>query len=208
MKHGSLLTLPEFTLQCLADPVASRLVNFSQVLARYARFFGPNALRIASYNGTIEAGEDLLIHFCRHFLAWPDPPPTGIGRVNESLDMVDSEIIRALNALEWTRAREGRQRLYHRYIEARPSLPIQSIVESAMQFTVDAVRIDDAAPALAQLHANLSGHYRYAMVEPMPPDGLFAPRCMDVNYIRNDYLFADGVMEKLRNIQATLLQAG
>lgn len=208
LKHGSLLTLPEFTLQCLGDPVNSHVVNFSQVLARYARFFGPNALRIASYNRVIETSDDLLSHFCRHFLAWPDPPPSGLGRVNESLDMVDSEIIRALNALEWTRAREDRQRLYHRYIEAKPSLPIQSIVESAMQFTVDAVRIDDTSPALARLHATLSDHYRYAMVEPLPPGGLFAPRCSDVDYIRNDYLFADGIMEKLRGIQKTLLQAG
>lgn len=207
MKHGSLLTLPEFTLQCLGDPVASHVVNFSQILARYARFFGPNALRIASYNRVIETGEDLLPHFCRHFLAWPDPPPTGLGRINESLDMVDSEIIRALNALEWTRAREGRQRLYHRYIAAKSSLPIQSIVEGAMQFTVDAVRIDDASSTLAPLHTTLSTHYGYAMVEPLPPEGLFAPRCTDVNYIRNDYLFADGTMEKLRGIHKTLLQA-
>jgi hypothetical protein len=208
VKHGSLMTMPEFALSCLGDPTASEVVNFDRVLARYAAVFGAGNLRIASYNGVLEADEDLLVHFCRSFLAWPDVPPTGVGRVNESLDMVDSEILRALNALEWTRAREARLRLYHRYMAARDTLPVRWLVEQSIQYTVDSIRIDDAAPPLARLHSDIARRYRPVLVPPSPGSGLFEPRSSGVLYIRPDYIWAEGVMETLRGMQETLLAAG
>jgi hypothetical protein len=208
VKHGSLMTLPEFVLSCLSDPAASTMVNFGLVLSRFAAVFGVGNLRIASYNGVLEAGEDLLTHFCRCFLGWPDVPPSGFGEVNVSLDMVDSEIIRALNALEWIRAREGRLRLYHRFMTAREGLPVRWLVEQSMQYVVDCVRINDAAPGLAQVHAGIVERYRPVLVAPLPKGALFEPRSSEVLYIRPDYLMAEGVMETLRGMQTTLLGAG
>lgn len=208
VKHGSLMLLPEFVLSCLGNPAASSLVNFNLVLARYAAVFGAGNLRIASYNGVLESNEDLLTHFCRSFLGWPNVPPSGFGQVNVSLDMVDSEIIRALNALEWTRARDARQRLYHRFVATRANLPIRWLVENAMQYVVDRLRIDDAAPALAQLRGAIVERYRSVLVPPLPDGGLFEPRSAEVLYIREDYLMAPGVIEKLREMQTTLLAAG
>jgi hypothetical protein len=206
IKHGSLTTLPEFALSCLADPVASQEVNFEHILARYTAVFGAQALRLVSYNGVIEARMDLLPHFCQHFLGWSNPPPTGLDRVNQSLDMVDTEIIRALNALEWIRAREDREKLYKPYLEAKAELPIRFLVEKSMRFLVNSIRFDDAAPALARLHSELSGRYQAALVPPFPVASLFRPQRAEVNYIRQDYLFADEVMDTLRAIQAKLLQ--
>ena len=204
VKHGSLVTMPEYVLMCLGDPTASPIVNFCHILDRYATVFGSGAIRMASYNGTLEAGEDLVTHFCRNFLSWPDPPPTGLGRVNPSLDMVDSEIIRTLNTLEWTRARDARQLLHKRYVSAKAELPVRWIVEKSMQFVVNTLRIDDASPALAQLHSAIAGRYRSALVPPFPAGGLFEPRIADLTYVRPDYLLAEGVMEVMRTMQATL----
>jgi hypothetical protein len=205
VKHGSLTTLPEFVLSCLGDPTASEVVNFDRVLGRYATVFGAENLRVASYNGVLAAGEDLLTHFCRCFLDWPGVPPTGFGQINVSLDLVDSEVLRALNALEWTRAREDRLRLYHRYMAAKDALPVRWLVEQAMQYVVDSIRINDAAPALTQLHAGIAERYRQALVPPLPDGGLFEPRSPDVLYVRPDYIMAKGAMETLRAIQDTLL---
>jgi hypothetical protein len=206
IKHGSLTTLPEFTVSCLADPLATEEINFEHVLARYSAVFGPRALRLVSYNGVLEARMDLLSHFCQHFLNWPNPPPTGLDRVNESLDMVDTEIIRALNALEWTRAREDRERLHKAFLEEKSSLPIRFLVEKSMQFLVNSIRLHDAAPVLARLHTGLVERYKAALVPPFPVAALFKPRCSDVSYIRQDYLFAEGVLDTLRAMQAKLLQ--
>ena len=208
VKHGSLVTLPEYVLACLADPTMSPIVNFCQVLDRYAAVFGAGSIRMVSYNGVLEADEDLLSHFCRAFLSWPDLPPIGLGRVNPSLDMVDSEIIRTLNTLEWTRARDGRQLLHERYLEAKAGLPVRWIIEKSMQFVVNTLRIDDAAPALAQLHRTIVKCYDSARVPPVAAVGLFEPRVADVKYVRPDYLMADGVLEVMRDMQATLSHGG
>jgi hypothetical protein len=208
VKAGSLATMPEFILSHLANPTATAVVDFGQVLDRFAAVFGLAALRVASYNSVREAGEDLLLHFCRNFLAWPDPPQTNFGRVNESLDMVDTEIIRVLNALEWTRTRGVSPFLFKNYIDAKPDLPIRWLVEKAMQFVVNRVRIDDTAPALVRLHADTAMRYETALVGPVPKAGLFEPRVADVNYIQSDYLLVDEVMETLRDMHRTLLDMG
>jgi len=207
VKHGSVNTMPEYVLECLGDPTASSIVNFCQILDRYAAVFGAEAIKVASYNSIMEAGEDLLTHFCRSFLSWDDPPPTELGQVNTSLDMVDSEIIRTLNAMEWTRARDERQLLYEPYLRAKAELPVRWIVEKSMQFVVYRLRIDDASPALARLQADIAACYQSALVPPFPATGLFEPRTTDVAYVRPDFLLADGVMEVMRTMQETLLQA-
>jgi len=176
------------------------------VLDRYAAVFGPDALRLISYNSVIEAGEDLLAHFCRHILDWPDPPPLALGRVNESLDMVDSEIIRALNGLEWTRARDQGKRLYKAYIAQKATLPVRPLVENAMQYVVNRVRIDDASAALAPIQAAIAERYGRALLAPTPACGLFAPRAAEIAYIQTDYLLAPGALDTLRAIQDSLLR--
>jgi hypothetical protein len=207
VKHGSLETLPEFALARLADPAASEIVNFALVLGRYAKVFGADSLRVASYSAVVESGEDLLRHFCRSFLAWEAPPPIKPRRLNESLSMVDSELVRILNALEWTRARERRTKPFQRYIAAKNTLPVQWIIDQSMQFTVNRVHIDDGASGLAQLHDRIANQYRYALVAPCPGGRLFEPRAVDVNYIQTAYLLQPGIMEALRNMQAKLLTA-
>jgi hypothetical protein len=207
VKHGSLDTLPEFVQRCLGDPMASEIVNFALVLRRYAAVFGAANLRVASYNAVVDAGADLLAHYCRSFLNWPDPPEVGLGRVNESLDMVDTEMIRALNALEWTRARDNRVGLYQRYMAAKGALPVRWIVDQSMQFTVNRVHIDDAACGLAPLHDDIAEEFRGALVPPCPGFRLFEPRAADIDYIRTDYLMQPGIMETLRDIQTKLRAA-
>ena len=70
------------------------------------------------------------------------------------------------------------------------------------------VRIDDAAPALAHLHRTIAERYNSALVSPFPAAGLFEPRIADVTYVRPDYLLAEGVMDVMRTIQATLSHDG
>jgi hypothetical protein len=207
VKHGSLTTLPDFALSCLTDPAASEVLNFGRVLSRYGVAFGRENLRLVSYNAVLESGEDLFSHFCRCFLGLPNVPPSGLGRINVSHDMVDVEVLRALNVLEWTRARDARLRLYHRYMAKRPELPVRWLVENALQYVVDRVKLNDAALGLAALHADIFGRYRQLIVPPLPAGKLFEPRSAEVLYIKSDYFAIHGALETLRAIQETLLAA-
>ena len=206
VKHGSLSTLPEYVLECLGNPTASPIVDFRHILDRFAAVFGPGSIRLVSYNGILEAGEDLLTHFCRSFLSWPDPPPNELGRVNVSLDMVDSEMIRTLNTLGWIQFRDGFPLLQEKYLAAKAELPVRWIIEKSMQFVVNTLRIDDAAPALALLHDDIVKRYRTALRPPFPARRLFEPSSATVTYIRPDYLLAEGVMDVVRTMHATLLR--
>ena len=207
LKHGWLETLTDYGMSCLADPAASELLNFDLVLHRYADVFGAASLRIVSYNSVLESGDDLLPHFCRHFLNWSQVPHPGFGKVNKSLDKVDSEVIRALNALHWARTRKASSQLYHRYLAARPTLPVNWLIQHAMRFTVNTMRINDAALGLAQLHADIVRLYRHALVPPCPTGRLFTSCTNNVEYIRSDYLLMPGVMDKLSEMLDTLLAA-
>ena len=180
IKHGSLETLPEYVQNCLSDPSASRLINFELTLARYATIFGVEHLRVVSYNDVLESGQDLLTHFCRCFLAWPNSPSADIGRVNESLDLVDSELVRVLNALHWTRTREISSHLYHRYRALKDKLPVHWLVERAMQYVVSTIHINDEIPSLAQIHTEIANRYAQALVPPTCAKGLFTPRAAEV----------------------------
>lgn len=204
VKYGSNKTLPEFTLSCLHDPVAAVRTNFGHVLERWAAVFGHSSIRVASYSQVIDTRGDLFSHFCRNFLDWPDPPASGIGRVNESLDFVEAETLRAVNVLDWAETRQQVRSVADRFMEIKSQLPIRALVERAMQYAVDTVHIDDNAPELAALQVDIASRYRDVLVPPMPPHGLFEPRRSDVPYLRTDYLFLDGAIEMLRDMRAIL----
>ena len=204
VRHGSLLTFPSHAFSHLSDPWSSELVNFDHVLARWGAVFGGGSLRVASYSAVMETNEDLLTHFCRHFLAWPDPTPNDLGRINDSLDMVDHEIIRALNTLERINSGSGWRILTMEYLAAKPLMPVAWLIETAMQFNVESLRIDDASTALATLHTSLAARYRAVQVGPIPAMGLFEPRVVDVNYVRPDYLMVEGVLETLKDMHGKL----
>ena len=206
VKHGSRSTLPEVAFSCFRDPEKSDIVNFDLVLNRYASVFGIKNLRIGSYSAVLDDVEDLLVHFCRNFLDWEDPPSTGFGRVNVSLDLVDTEIIRALNALDWIRAGDDRKPLYHRFVAEKAKFPIAALIEQAMQYVVDTTLIDDAI--FAKLHARIARRYRQAMVPPYPVAGLFVPRVAKILYVRSDYQLFNGVIEMLRRMHVHLLHVG
>ena len=204
VKHGARLDLPEFAARFLLEPEAVSQVNFALVLDRYAAAFGRDSLRLVSYSNLVDSGTDLFAHFCRSFLAWPDPPASGIGRINESMDMVDCEIVRALNALEANRAGEHGDRLFKRYMAAKGELPTYWLVGQSMRFTVDNVRINDASPGLARLHAIIARRFRPAQVPPFTDGMLFTPRAIETPYVRLDYLTRPGILEMLRVMQHRL----
>ena len=128
--------------------------------------------------------------------------------MNTSLDMIENEIIRALNVMERIRTGKPNHVLTMNFLTARASLPINWLVEHAMRFNIDSLRLDDTAPALATLHANIAARYRMAQVDPVQLVGLFEPRTATVPFVRPDYLIAEGVMETLRDMHRQLLPTG
>ena len=203
LQGGAKETLPGFVAALMANPLVHPIVNFALVLDRYACVFGAENIRVASYSAVMDSGEDLLVHFCRNFLDWPDPPPNEIGLVNQSMDMVDCEIMRTLNVLEAIRGGKPGTWLYYLYRDNKAALPIGEIVERSMQYSVETLRIDDRT--LGQLHGYLAQRYRYAMAPPSADEMLFEPRTAAINFVNQEYLLRPGILDLMRHAHLALL---
>lgn len=139
VKHGSAETLPAFALGHLLQPFRSDILNYANVLDRYAAVFGADALRLASYDAVLEEGGTLLGSFLDRILGVSLPPDGAAERVNPALPPEDVEIMRVLNAMArrergrapgcaWTRlhARERRVRAIPPWPRCAPPCAVPS----------------------------------------------------------------------------------
>ncbi|MGE4045212.1 MAG: hypothetical protein AB7F35_10180, partial [Acetobacteraceae bacterium] len=174
VKHREMLTFPEYLTRYVLNPDISPVVNHAIDLSRYARIFGPKSLRLVSYNHLASAGGDLFGHFCRTFLDWPDPPKVEVGRVNQSLSLVDSETLRALNAFSWNLPMPERPVLLYRYMGMKESLPLAPVFD-LMRKSVHSALISEDSQTMRAIHQDILGRFGAGLVEPCPGRTLFTP---------------------------------
>jgi hypothetical protein len=123
--------------------------------------------------------------------------------INASMGVFDSELVRALNAMEWAAGGPKGNRSYRAFLHARPRPDVQSLVQ-AMERAKRTLRMNEAAGSLLSLHQQLAAQYGPAMVAPRPGQFLFKPRLSDIPHIGCEYLMCDGVMERLKEIREEL----
>jgi hypothetical protein len=200
VKHGHLATFPEFFAGCVMNPFASHVLNFAIRLARLAEAFGEDALRLVSYNHLVDRKIDLFRHFARRFLAWDDPPsPAAPGRINPSLGPIESELVRALHALERARTGERGPMLFANYLRAKASLDTAPLV-AAMERELRSLTINEEAPGLRLLHGQLYQDYGARLVEPRAGPHLFAPVRRQLPFVGQNYLLAKGMLDHLARV--------
>jgi transposase len=66
-------------------------------------------------SNVLDIGDDLFISFCKNLLSWDDPPKPNSERVNTSLNPIDVELLRSLNAMETAHAGHSSSELLRRY---------------------------------------------------------------------------------------------
>jgi hypothetical protein len=178
IKHGGAETLPAFALGHLLRPFRSEVLNYANVLDRYAAAFGAEALRFASYDAVLEGGGTLLGFFLGRVLGVALPPDGAAERVNGALPPEDAEIIRVLNAMarrERGRAPGGAWPRTHFHALARDGHPAVAALRGALRQAVEALRIpDDTAPFRAVERAVLERHGT-RLLNAAPDGRLFGP---------------------------------
>jgi hypothetical protein len=123
VKHGHDETFPEFFSINVNDPFESIVMNFARRLDIYSTVFGRETIKLVSYSNLCDAGIDLAEHFFEAFLPQHRPlidglPDLPVARPNQSLPLLDIEVIRAL-----------RVRLESQ--SERPSRRVSSMTEAA-----------------------------------------------------------------------------
>jgi hypothetical protein len=199
IKHGETTTFPEFLSRHMVNAFGSHVMNFGHTLARYAEHFGLPNISLVSYSHIVDAGDDLLVNFCRNFLSWPDPPLPAQGRVNVSLSPVEAEVVRALNAINSAHGGERSNGTFLAFQRAKPTLDLSDLL-AAVESHVSYLRVNEGLGPLQHLHAELFRQFGALLVEPRAGPWLFTPKISDIPYIRQDYLLARGLAATLLDV--------
>jgi hypothetical protein len=197
IKHGNTASLPQFLLPHMMRPTASRLLNLDLRLAPMVEVFGRDHVHLVGYDRLRDQRIDLFDHFARSFLGWPDPP-SDVGRtMNASMNAVDTELIRVLNALHQQQGGGRSAELRVRLAAAGAGLDL-AVPRAAMAAHVTKLRFRDNGPTLRALQAELAAKYLALMVPPGLNGQLFTPRVEEFAYVAPDYLLAPGVVPALQ----------
>jgi hypothetical protein len=204
IKQGQTTTFPECIAGHLANPYASNVLNYCNILDNYVDVFGLKNISLVSYNSVIEQGYDLASHFFKTFLGWPDYPVTDNVRPNASLASVDIEMIRVLNVLELMRYGKCGTEPRNRYLRAKRSLDLNAVV-AAMESDLGTQFMNEDSLHLRPLHQAIYERYGSRLLAPRSARHLFfVPRRVQIGYVRQNYLMAAGVSEALSAIYTRL----
>lgn len=205
VKHGETGTFPEFLSRHMVNSFGSHVMNYGQTVGRYAEHFGLPNISLVSYSNIVDSGHDLLTNFCRNFLAWADPPVPPQGRVNASLDPVEVEVVRALNAIDRAHGGEKSNAIFLALRRAKPALDLSDLL-TTIKSHVAHIRVNEGLGALQYLHSELFRQFGGLLVEPRSGPSLFAPKVSDIPYICQDYLLADGPAVALLDVYKRISQ--
>ncbi len=198
--RGQTLTLPELFSEHLYSPSQSSLINYDRVLGHYAEAFGIESIRLVAYSVLRERGLDLVAHFARSFLGWPDPPLGGLPtRPNSSLSLTDIEIIRALNVIDQTRPTQQGRGMRRVYLRRKQKLDI-ALLTAAMEKHMSKLCFDEAAPGVRNLYEALATKYGNRLVPPAPGKRFFLPQFAEIGFVHPNYLLEPGVSDALYEI--------
>jgi hypothetical protein len=100
VKFGSDETFARFLLHQLARPYASPLVNPAVVVDRWSAAFGADAVVVFDYDGIRAKGLDIYKVLVSEVLGISDLEPSVMHLENKSIEPVDTELLRVLNALD------------------------------------------------------------------------------------------------------------
>jgi len=150
----------------------------------------------------------MFSHFCSSFLDWTSAPTPSTKRANESLDLVDAEILRAINSMAWDRKPPDRPRVIAAYNRIKSLLPSEwALIAEAIKGNISSIRINENSAALSVVHRDIFARYGAMMVPPRLADKLFEPRDIQLRSVDGDYVWRPGVERALATLRGALLAA-
>jgi hypothetical protein len=205
VKHGSLLTLPEFITGQMLNAGCSRILNFGATLDAYARVFGTESITVASYSQLVDSGIDVAQHFLATFLDMPDLELPIQGRPNASPNIFDTEMIRILNSIHRARSGTSSEQLRNWYLDHGRLLVVPPML-SAMRANIGVVEIDETMPPMQELQRKQRTQYAGSIVPPAPELDLFEPRAAKLQYVRPDHLTGYMIPEMIQHIYQSFVR--
>jgi len=206
VKHGRTFNLPEFAALQLVNPFESLPLNYARTLDKYAAVFARDNVCLVSYSNIVDAGGNIAEHFFREFLSWQDAPVARKVRINASLSLFDTEMIRILNAMWATHGEAADAGVRDRYLNMKGDLDLGT-PRAAMERHGASLPLDENAPGLRRMQDDIFEQYGDRLLPPRAERSFFARRKGGLKYIDSSYLLEPGVLEAIGAIDARLVMA-
>lgn len=197
---GHYATFPEFYIRFLSNPEGTGEINYSIVWDQYAEAFGRDSLRIVGFNNLVDRKVDLFTHFMETFVHIRDVPTIEFGLIqkNAGPDMVDAEIIRALNYLffmETSRIDPTMRIKFDRVKEKYDLKPLREHMKSDMR----QIKLKDNAVPLRTTWEAISA-YKDRLVSPECGKQIFERRDVETEFVGQNYLFREGLVGEVTKL--------
>jgi hypothetical protein len=195
VKEGFVETFPQYVVRAVSTPIRAPDLNPRIVWDKFAGVFGRDSICIVSLNNLLTHKVDLVEHFLRLFCQWRLPAPLPDGVANESPDIYDTELIRALNAIHLRRTGKISDMVRDNYLRIRSHLDVDH-VNRAMREDVGEIAINDHAqvfdPVFEQMNA-----YRDRLMSRQYGEQFFYRVTKKSPYVQQNYLLDESVVREL-----------
>lgn len=210
IKQGSRMTFPAYIHQHLSQPIASTVLNLDQKISRYVSVFGAEHVKLVSYNNVLDQGTDMFLHFAREFLGCELEPVLQSSTRDTTLNLIDAEMIRALNGLHHLQGGEPGPLLHLGYTGAGRSKQPEHIelLRSAMAQDVAALRLGDQIAALNGSQLRILRNFAKLVVNPLPDGTCYISRDVTVDYVDANYMTRPGSFDVLWELYRYVLAYG
>jgi hypothetical protein len=208
VRTGLFPTFPEYYLASIRHAQLSGAINSSLIWANIARIFGRSSLKLVSYNNLRDKKVDLFSHFTKQFLDWKGKPELRKEPllVNPSPTTIDTEIVRALNWLDFQTVKRRRTNMHIKFTLMRPAIDTR-VIEEAMADDMATIELSDGAEAF-----RLSWMEMQEYADCLVPRTHFRTRLFELGtasmpYVRSNYLLQDRAARELRSLYKRLDEA-
>ncbi len=187
----------------------SGAINYSLTWANMVRAFGRGSLRLVSYNNLRDGKIDLFQHFAKTFLDWSGDLAVHNDLIlsNISPDHFDTEIVRALNCMDFQSVGRRRPNMNIKFRALRSSIDTR-VLEEVMADDLGIVELSDGAEYF-RLSWKEMQEYADCLVRGKDQHGrLFELGAISMPYVRSNYLLKERAARELRSLYKRLEESG
>jgi hypothetical protein len=205
VRTGLFPTFPEYFVASVRHAQFSGAINSSLLWANIVRIFGRKSLKLVSYNNLRDKKIDLFSHFTEQFLNWKGKADVRNGSqiVNASPTTIDTEIVRALNWVDFQRVKRRRTNMYIKFTLMRPSLDTR-VIEDAMADDMGKIDLSDAAESFRLSWKEMQEYSDCLVPRTDFRAKLFELGTVSMPYVRSNYLLKDRAARELRSLYTRL----
>ena len=207
IKMGGHSSLPEFYASYLRNPLDTDAVNYSRVWEKFSRIFGRRSLRLVSYSNLRDRKIDLFRHFAKTFLGFEGKQEVENGLIqgNTSPDFCDTEILRALNWLDFQTIGRVRLNMRVKFLLLRPQWDTRDLSDM-MSRDIETLEIRDDSETFRRSWEAMR-KYANRLVSREFGQDIFVRRHTKIPFVRSNYLLGGQAVTTLnalyREIEST-----